>query len=66
MTLSGIQSFIEIGSGIQKLRGDLHTDTQQGDLISLFLFLQNKKTRLKMQFLLHRRHITVLLQKANG
>jgi hypothetical protein len=36
-----IPSFIKIGSGIQKsLKGDTHTDTQQGDLISLLLFFQ--------------------------
>jgi hypothetical protein len=37
-----IPSFIKIGSDIQKLkRWDTHTDThrQQGDLISLLLFL---------------------------
>jgi hypothetical protein len=35
-----IPGFIKIGSGIQKLiRGDLQTHRQQGDLISLLLFI---------------------------
>jgi hypothetical protein len=55
MTSSGmiyIQSFIKIGSGIQKLLEEMHIQThrQQGDLISLLLFFQNKESRLKMLF----------------
>jgi hypothetical protein len=42
---------------------DLRTDTQQGDLISLPLFLQNKESRLKEAVLLPRRHITFQLHK---
>jgi hypothetical protein len=43
-----IRSFIKISSGIQKLiRGDIQTDRQHGDRISLFLFFQNKESRLK-------------------
>jgi hypothetical protein len=37
-----IPSLMKIGSGIQKLMGG-YTDTQEGDLISLLLFFQNKK-----------------------
>jgi hypothetical protein len=40
-----IPSFINTGSGIQKLLGG--GGTQQGDLISLHLFFQNKESRLK-------------------
>jgi hypothetical protein len=44
-----IPSFIKIGSGIQKLVGGEYTDTHRaGDLVSLFLFFQNKKSRLKL------------------
>jgi hypothetical protein len=40
-------SFIKIGSGIQKLIGvGIHRHRQQGDLISLLLFFQNKESRL--------------------
>jgi hypothetical protein len=44
-----VPSFIKIGSGIQKLIGGIHRHThrQQGDLISLLLFFQNKESRLK-------------------
>jgi hypothetical protein len=43
-----VQSFIQIGSAIQKLmRGNSHTDRQKSDLISLLFFL-NKESRLKM------------------
>jgi hypothetical protein len=37
-----IQSFIKIGSGIQKVTGwgDTQTNRQQGDLISLFLLFK--------------------------
>jgi hypothetical protein len=30
-----IPSFIKIGSGIQKLIGEIHTDAQQGNVLSL-------------------------------
>jgi hypothetical protein len=44
-----IPSFIKIGSGIRKLMGGAHSDTQQqGYLISLFLFSQIRKVRLKI------------------
>jgi hypothetical protein len=36
--------FHKIGSGIQKLIGEIHR--QKGDLISLLLFFQNKESRL--------------------
>jgi hypothetical protein len=40
-----IPSFIKTGGGIQKLMGgDLRTHKQHGDLISLFLFFQNKES----------------------
>jgi hypothetical protein len=46
-----IPSFIKIGSGIQKLMGGGYTDIQvarqHGERISLFLFSQNKQSRLK-------------------
>jgi hypothetical protein len=50
-----IPSFIKIGSGIQKLKWGIHIQThthtlrQQGDIISIFLFFQNKEStgRLK-------------------
>jgi hypothetical protein len=44
-----IPSFIKIGSGIQRLLGgtDTKAHRQQGDLISLLLFFQNKQIRLK-------------------
>jgi hypothetical protein len=44
-----IPSFIEIGSGMQKIMGgggDSHIYRQHGDLISLLLFVQNKESRL--------------------
>jgi hypothetical protein len=47
-----IPSFINSGLDTQRLiRGDTHTDAdrQHGDLISLFLFFQNKEIGLKMQ-----------------
>jgi hypothetical protein len=51
-----IPSFIKTDSPIQKLIGgggytDRHTHTyrQQGDLISLLLFYQNKESRLKKE-----------------
>jgi hypothetical protein len=46
-----IPSFINIGSGIGKLMGgftDTQTSRQQGDRISLFLFFQNKESRLRI------------------
>jgi hypothetical protein len=46
-----ILSFIQIGSGIQKLIGGIHIYThtyeKEVDLISLFLFFQNTESRLK-------------------
>jgi hypothetical protein len=51
-----IPSFMNIGIGVIKLIGedththtdtDTHTNTQQGDRISLLLFFQNNKSRLK-------------------
>jgi hypothetical protein len=39
-----ISTFIKIGSGIQKVCGGTHR--QQGDVISLILFFQNKGNRL--------------------
>jgi hypothetical protein len=40
--------FIRIGLGIQKLMGGgIHTHRQDGDSISLLLFLENKKSKLK-------------------
>jgi hypothetical protein len=46
-----IPSFIKIGSAVQKLMGRIHKQThrQEGDLISLLLFFQNKESRLKMK-----------------
>jgi hypothetical protein len=46
-----IQSFIKIASGIQKFTGGIHR--QHGDLISLFLFFQNKESRLKTKVTLY-------------
>jgi hypothetical protein len=40
-----IPGFIKTGSGIPEVIGRIHR--QQGDNISLFLFFQNKKSRLK-------------------
>jgi hypothetical protein len=40
-----IQSFIKIGSTIQKLLWG-NTHRQQGDLISLLLFFQNNESKL--------------------
>jgi hypothetical protein len=45
-----ISNFIKIGSGIQKLIGETHK--QRGDRISLFLFFQNRESRLKIEFTL--------------
>jgi hypothetical protein len=46
-----IPSYIQIGSGIQKLKGgNTQTHRQQGDLISLCcLFFENKKRGLKTE-----------------
>jgi hypothetical protein len=46
-------SFITTSSGTEKLLGGgiytyIQTHRQQGDFISLLLFLQNKESRLKM------------------
>jgi hypothetical protein len=39
-----IQNFIKIGSAIQKLIvRAIHSHSQQGDLVSVLLFFQNKK-----------------------
>jgi hypothetical protein len=48
-TMIYIPSFIKLGSGIQKLMGggDTQLHRQQDDFISLFLFFQNKESRLK-------------------
>jgi hypothetical protein len=46
-----VPNCIKIGSGIQKLIGgdtQTHTHKQQGDLISLFLFFQNKESRCEL------------------
>jgi hypothetical protein len=42
-------SFVNTGSGIEKLVGVGYTDTQNGQLISLVLFFQNKESRLKIK-----------------
>jgi hypothetical protein len=44
-----ITNFIKTGSGIQMLITE-DTQRQQGDLISLLLFLQNKENRLKVDW----------------
>jgi hypothetical protein len=45
-----IPGFMKIGSGIQKLIwGDTQTHRQQGDLISLILYFQNKESMLKIR-----------------
>jgi hypothetical protein len=41
-----VRSFIKIGSDIQKLMMGDRQDRQHGDLISIFVFFQNKKSRL--------------------
>jgi hypothetical protein len=42
-----VRSFVKISSRIQKLIwGDTHTHRQHGDRISVFLFFQNKESRL--------------------
>jgi hypothetical protein len=48
--LINVQSFIQIGSGVQTLMGGIHRHTygQQRDLISVLYFFQSKKSRLKM------------------
>jgi hypothetical protein len=42
-------SYIQIGSGIQKLIGGIHR--QHGDRISLISFFPNKKNRLKIIYM---------------
>jgi hypothetical protein len=42
-----IQSFIKIGAGIPKLLRRIQTHRQQGDIICLLLFFQNKESRLR-------------------
>jgi hypothetical protein len=42
-------SFIEIGSGVQKLIRGYIDHRQHGDRISLFLLFQNKESRLKTE-----------------
>jgi hypothetical protein len=45
-----IQSYIKIGSGIQKLIRGIHKiHRQHGDIISLLLLFQNMKSMLKMR-----------------
>jgi hypothetical protein len=46
-TMIYIPSFIKIGSGIQNLIGGMDIHRQHGDHISLFLFFQNKESRLR-------------------
>jgi predicted ABC-type transport system involved in lysophospholipase L1 biosynthesis ATPase subunit len=60
----GAGAVIKIGSGIQKLIGGIHR--QQGDLISLLLFFQNKESGLKMMLISHRTDITSPSQRPNG
>jgi hypothetical protein len=46
-----LPTFMKLITGIQSLFGGVwvtDTHTQQGDLISLLLFFQNKKSRLKI------------------
>jgi hypothetical protein len=47
-----IPRFVRISSSIRKLIGEIHR--QQWDHISIFLFIQNKKSRLKMKYSLLR------------
>jgi hypothetical protein len=42
-----IPNLINIGSVIQKFIGDTQTYRQDGDIISLILFFQNKESRQK-------------------
>jgi hypothetical protein len=45
-------NFMKIGSGIRKfIMRDSHTNRQQGDLISLLLFFQNKESRVQMLYI---------------
>jgi hypothetical protein len=48
--LTFIPCFIKIGSGIQKLIRGIHKQThrQQGDLIRVLSFFQNKESKLKI------------------
>jgi hypothetical protein len=45
-----IPSFINTGSGIQRFMGDTYRNThrQEGDFISLLLYLENQESRLKI------------------
>jgi hypothetical protein len=44
-----LPSFIKIGSGIQNLiGGEEYTHKQEGDLISLLLFFENRESGLKL------------------
>lgn len=46
-----VPSLIKIGSSNQQLiEGDTQTHCQQGDLISLLLFFQNRESRLIKMF----------------
>jgi hypothetical protein len=42
-----ISSFMKTCYGVQTLLGFVYTYRQQGDLISLLLFFQNKESRIK-------------------
>jgi hypothetical protein len=44
-----IQTFMKLGLGIQKFIGGYRTHRENGDLIILLLFLQNKESRLKVK-----------------
>jgi hypothetical protein len=46
-----IPSLIKIGSAIRKLIEEIHR--QQGDLISLLSFFQNKESKIKIVIKLH-------------
>jgi hypothetical protein len=49
VTMIYIPSFIKIGSGRHSKvdKGDTQTHRQNGDRVSLILFIQNKESRLK-------------------
>jgi hypothetical protein len=40
----------------EPIMGDIRTHRHEGDLISLLLFFQSKGSRLKIQFVPHRKH----------
>jgi hypothetical protein len=44
-----ISRFIKTGSGIQKWIRGIHIHRQHGDRISIILYFQNKKNRLKIK-----------------